>query len=258
LQNCQSCGYKKWLKTGKRQKDGRRLYKCGNPLCGHEEPEDFPFERPRPQILYLDVEASLTELYGSFGLKVRGEYLNPKLVEHPFYIICWSAMWMGENKIISGCVSPENALIWRDKEIITPLVELMDRADIVAGHGMDAFDVKVINTRILLNDLSQPDDYKTIDTLKIARKKFMLESNTLDYILHVLGLRPKDDMKIEDWIAITQGDKKTLKKMLRYNRNDVRQGAKVLDALKGWDKKYYDYGLRTIKKLPIWYNGSNQ
>jgi hypothetical protein len=250
LQNCPECGYKKWLKTDKKTADDIRIWKCGNVLCEHEQEGDRPFERPKPKILYIDVETSLSELYGNFGLKVRGEHISSKLVKHPFFIICWSAMWMDEKKIYSGCVSLEDALLWQDRYILPPLVELMNRADIVAGHGVDPFDAKVINTRILLNGSEKPEDYKTWDTLKLARKKFRFESNELDYLCRIFGLRPKMPMCIEDWIAITQGDKDTLNKMQEYNKGDVKEGAQVLEKLKGWDNKRWDFGLRAFPKIP--------
>ena len=57
-------------------------------------------------------------------------------------------------------------------------------------------------------------------------------SNTLDEIAQEFGLRPKNGMSEADWIRIAEyGDEKTLAKMLRYNRNDVRIGKGVLESL---------------------------
>lgn len=250
MQNCPKCGFKKWLKTDKKTADGIRIWKCGNIYlpCDHEQEGDRLFERPKPKKLYIDVETSLSEFYGNFGLKVRGEYLSSKLIKHPYIIICWSAMWMDEKKIYSSCISVEDALLWQDRHILPPLIELMNRADIVAGHGIDCFDIKVINTRILLNGGEKPEDYKTLDTLKLARKKFKFESNELDYLCRIFGLRPKLPMNIEDWIAITQGDNETLKRMQKYNKGDVWFGAQVLERIKGWDNKKWDFGLHTFPK----------
>lgn len=212
---------------------------------------DRPYERQKPRILYIDIETSLTDLYGNFGLRVRGEYINPQLVRHPYYIICWSAMWTDTHKLYSECVTPKAALEWTDKDILQPLFDLMDSADVVAGHNVDGFDLKRINTRLKLNGLDKPERYKTIDTLKIARSKFAFESNKLDSICAELGLRPKMDMCLADWIEISEtGNPRTLNKMLRYNKGDVREGAKVLDSLMGWSDKPLDFAARKFPNEP--------
>lgn len=248
MTNCPTCTGKKWIKTGKKQ-DGIRVWKCWR--CGTEVQGDRPFERQLPHILYIDIETSLTDLYGNFGLKVPSKYINPQLVRHPFYIICWSAMWMDTHKIFSGCVSQEAALAWTDKDILEPLFDLMDNADVVAGHNVDRFDILRINTRLKLNGFDKPDKFKTMDTLKIARSKFAFESNRLDYICLALGFRPKMDMSLADWIEIAEtGNPKILNKMQKYNKGDVREGANVLDSFMGWSDKPLDFAARTLSSEP--------
>ena len=248
MQNCPQCFGKKWLKTSKKQ-DGVRVWKCWR--CGREVTGDRQYERQKPRVLYIDIETSLTDIYGNFGLKVRGEYINPRMIRHPYFIICWSAMWMDTHKLYSGCVTQQAALEWTDKDILLPLFDLMDKADIVAGHNVDGYDVKRINTRLKLNGFEKPEKFKTIDTLKIARAKFAFESNKLDHISQILGLRPKDDMCIEDWIEISEtGNKKILKKMLHYNHGDVITGAKVLESFEDWSDKPLDFAARTFPNEP--------
>src|SRR5690349_20512302 len=114
----------------------------------------------------------------------------------------------------------------------------MESADIIAGHNVDRYDVKRSNTRFLLNGLEPVVDKKTLDTLKIARSKFAFESNKLDYISQRLGFRGKDEIHNSDWLKIvTTGDEKTLAKVLRYNRGDVRNGKNVLEKLMKYSGK---------------------
>ena len=248
MQNCPNCGGKKWLKTDKKSEDGIRYWRCFR--CPTVVLGDRPFERQLPRTLYIDVETSLTDLYGSFGLKVHGEYLNPQLVRHPFYIICWSAMWIDTHKLYSRCVTQEAALAWTDKDILRPLFDLMDMADVVAGHNVN-FDIKKINMRLLKNGFDKPEKFKTIDTLKIARSKFAFESNRLDDICIELGFRPKIDMCLADWIEIKEtGNPCILRKMQKYNKQDVTEGAKVLESLMGWSDKPLDFAARIFPKEP--------
>ena len=232
MQNCLRCGFKQWIKSGKMDKETNQpIWNCGR--CGNPQSGDLPFIRQKPRELYLDVETSLTEIIGNFGGKVVGEYINPKLIGRPFFIICWSALWTDHpKKVYSGCVTSEEALAYSDKNIMAPLWDLMDRADIICGHNIKSFDDKVINTRFKVNGFADPLPSKRIDTLKIARRKYRFERNSLDYLCGLFGIKQKKQMGIEDWIAIKNGDGKTLQKMLSYNRGDVRNGAELLELLR--------------------------
>jgi hypothetical protein len=246
--NCPRCFFRKWLKTGKRNKQGIQYFKCGR--CGKVQLGDLPFERSKPKILYIDIETSLTGIRGNFGTKVRGEYINPSMIKHKHYIICWSALWVGTKKIYSACVTQEDALAFTDRNIMWPLWDLIDSADIVAGHNINKFDLPDIHTSFLCNGMPKPSDVKTYDTLPMARKK-RFESNTLNYLFKLFGLPCKDKMTMDDWLAIEEtGDPKTLKKMLKYNRGDVRNGAKVLEILLGYTPPPAEYGQVNIKKEP--------
>jgi len=246
MQNCLRCGFKGWRKTGK-VKSGQNVYKCGR--CGAEKAEDAPFIRTPPKELYLDIETSLTEIRGNFGTRVRGEYIHPNMIGRPYFIICWSAQWTDKNKTYSACVTQDEALAYTDKNIIAPLWDLMNRADIIAGHNIDKFDAKKINTRFKINGFDNPLPYKTIDTLKLARKTYSFESNTLDYLFRVFGIKRKDKMCDDDWLAIKEtGDPKTLRKMQRYNKGDVKGGVEVLRILRGTEKP--DFGMTKLRSDP--------
>lgn len=246
--NCPRCYGKKWLKTGK-YKDGLRLWRCWR--CGTEMQGDKPFERQEKRVLYLDIETSLTDLYGNFGLKVQGEWIGHKMVRKPFFIICWSAMIVGKSKVYSGCVTKDEALARSDKNILAPLWDLMDSADIIAGHNSDQFDIPRITGRFLVNGFGRLEKFRTYDTKKMARKhKF--ESNSLDSLCRLFGIGTKDKMDIDDWIAIQEtGDEKALKKMLKYNRGDVRHGVEIFNILQRWHEWPNDYGARRFAKEPL-------
>ena len=259
MENCEVCTGKKWFshidqKTGLQRKhhiklaDGTeydlRIWRCWR--CGHIQEETAPFiplgYRTTANILYIDLEVSKSMMF-NYGLRVPSGYINPDDLIKPFYIICWVASYMGQDKVFSGCVTQEQALAWDDGEILAPLRELVDSADIIAGHNVDAFDVKKLNTRLLLNGIEPVTGKKTLDTLKMARSKFAFESNRLDYISQKLGLRPKDHIDNRDWLKIvTTGDAPTLKKILKYCRKDVSIGKDVLDRLMKYSGKRTDYG----------------
>lgn len=266
------CGGKKWFahidrKTGLQRKhhiktvDGieydLRIWKCWR--CGWIQEEIAPFipllYRTTANILYLDLEVSKS-LYFNYGSRVQSQYLSTEDLFKPRYIICWAASYVGTDKVWSECVTPKEARKWSDARILPRLQELMDSADILAGHNLDRFDIKHANARFILNDLEPVISKKTLDTLKIARSKFAFESNKLDYISQVLGFRPKDDIRNSDWLKIvTTGDEKTLKKVNRYCKNDVVNGKAVLERLMKYSGKRTNYGAQSLDGVSAWMKG---
>lgn len=263
MQNCEVCGGKKWFshvdkKTGLQRKhhittaDGveydLRIWKCWR--CGNIQEDVMPFipleYRTTANILYIDIEVSKS-LYFSYGARVPSTYLNTDDLFRERYIISWAASYVGSDTVWSDCVTKKEALKWSDARILPRLLELMQSADILAGHNYDRFDHKHINARLLLNGLEPVTDKKTLDTLKIARSKFSFESNKLDFISQRLGFRPKDDIRNSDWLkVVTTGDEKTLKKILKYNKGDVRNGKSVLERLMKYSGKRSYYGSNTF------------
>ncbi len=252
MQNCENCFGKKWFakvdpKTGLQVKnrEGKLLWRCWR--CGHVQTEPSVNFLPRTvrtdaNILYIDTEISKSQYY-NYGAKVPSKYLRIDDISHEYYMICWSASYVGSDKVFSDCVSPKEAKGWTDTGILKKLRDLMASADIIAGHNVDAYDIKRINTRLLLNGLEPVIGKKTLDTLKIARQKFTFESNKLDYISQRLGFRPKDDITNEDWLRIVKtGDKDTLQKVDTYCQGDVINGKSVLEVLRKYAGKRADYG----------------
>ena len=254
MTNCPDCFGKKWLakidkRTGLQIKDGqgRKLFFCFR--CGRVVAEEINSFLPthlrlKANVLYFDLEVSLSQYY-NYGARVPNKFLSPDNLIRPYFIICWSAGYMHSRTIWSDCVTAEEALAGDDSRILPRLQELMASADILAGHNVDAYDVKRANTRLLLTGGEPVIGKKTFDTLKIARSKFAFESNRLGDICAALGLRGKDGVTGDDWRAIMRGDEKPLRKVARYNARDVRAGKAVLGVLQKYSGKKVDYG--TVK-----------
>lgn len=239
MQNCRRCGFKKWLKPAKDEKRYEwvrghrvRVWLCGK--CQQLQAEEPPFIALEPKILYVDIESSLVKTL-SWGLHVPSKYINPALLLQPEFIITWAASWVGERQVYSGSVTGRQAKHGNDKQCLKELWKLIDDADLVAAHNGDRFDVKKINTRFLLNGYEKPRTFRTLDTLKMARKYFSFQSNKLEFISLSLGFNPKKDMELDDWIQICMnGDEERIEKMRKYNIGDVREGKKVLEKFLPW------------------------
>jgi hypothetical protein len=265
LRNCKICGGKRWYavidkSTGlqKSDKEGRLLYSCfRNPKHIQAEEHAYPTltDRGNVNVLYFDLEVSKS-LYYNYGRKVHSGYLNGKDLVHEYFIISWAASYMNSNKVFSACVTPQQALSWTDKEILAPLHDLLSSADIVTGHNVDAFDMKKINTRFISNGFAPILDREgkkpkpSVDSLKIARTRFAFEDNGLDALCKKFGIKGKDKITDDDWRRILQiGDEKTLKKIDKYCRGDVKNGKELLKIFIPYSGKNYDYGaLKALSK----------
>ncbi len=172
------------------------------------------------RILIFDIETS--QLVAKLWSLRNNDYVNPERVLKDWMIICWSAKWLFDDKILSDKLTPAEAKRGDDKRVTRSLWKLLNEADIVVAHNGDRFDIKKVNARFLKYGLGHPNYYKSIDTLKVARKEFALTSNKLDYICKYLGIDAKIDTGgIALWDAAEDGDQKALDKMSRYCDNDV-------------------------------------
>jgi hypothetical protein len=240
----------------KTTKDGRLLYRCFR-NSKHIQAEEYPFppvtERAKPNVLYFDLEISKS-LYYSYGRRVHGEYLRSADLVHEYFVICWAASYVDGSKVFSACVTPEQARNWTDAEILAPLHDLMSAAEVVAGHNVNAFDLKKINTRFISNGWQpitgrEGMKKKTVDTLTIARTKFAFESNELDFLCQKFGINGKDKITDDDWREILKtGDQKTLDKINKYCRGDVRNGKKLYNILAPFAGNKVDWGALVTTK----------
>ena len=90
-------------------------------------------------------------------------------------------------------------------------------------HNCDRYDTKFIMARALKHNISVLPKYQSTDTLKLAKKHFMLNSNKLDYIAQYLGIGHKTKHRgLEMWDdIILRNDSKALEEMIEYNVQDV-------------------------------------
>lgn len=187
------------------------------------------------KVLIFDIETapSLGWVWGKFEQDVIS-------FEQHWYILSFAAKWLGSNKIINYALpdfpgyskNKEN-----DKQLVEKLWSLMDEADIIIAHNGDKFDIKKSNARFLVHGLNPPSPYKTIDTLKIARKYFAFDSNRLDDLGKILGVGEKVSTGgFKLWEECMQGNKKAWAKMKKYNKQDVLLLEKVYLRLRSWLK----------------------
>ena len=184
----------------------------------------------KPNILLFDIETRpiLGYVWGLYEQDVIA-------VKEHTSIMCFAYKWVGEKIQVKGLIDCKNKK--SDKELIEDLWELFDKADIIIAQNGDNFDIKKVNTRFAFYKFSPPSPYKTIDTLKQARKHFGFESNKLDDLGEFLGLGRKVKHEgFEMWIGCIAGKRKWWDKMKQYNLQDVKLLERVYLRLRPYIK----------------------
>lgn len=176
-------------------------------------------KKPKARVLYLDIENSPNLSY------TWGKYEQDVIeFEKEWYVMSFAYKW-NEEKTKVRCLADYATYgldTEDDGELVREVWELLDQADIVIGHNIDRFDLRKLNTRFLYHNLGLPSSYKTVDTLKIARKMFMLNSNKLDHLAKYLGVGAKVDTGgFGLWLQCMKGDLKAWAMMKKYNAHDV-------------------------------------
>jgi len=187
-----------------------------------------------PKILFLDIETApnLSYVWGQYEQNVIAH-------EREWYLLCVGYRWYGKKK--TQCVAlPDFEKEYKrdpedDSRLAQVMWELVDSADIIIGHNGDRFDLRKLNARFLAHDFPPPRSYKTIDTLKVARKYFMLNSNKLGDIGQYLNLGGKEDTGgFKTWAGCMRGEPAAWRTMIKYCKKDVDLLIDVYERLKPW------------------------
>lgn len=198
------------------------------------------------KVLFLDIETA-PNLGWTWGKYEQ----NVIKFEKEKYMLCFTAKWADSNKLICRSIfdypnykaNPES-----DKDLVRELWDLVDEADIIIAHNGDAFDIKNTNARFICNGLGPPSPYRTIDTLKLAKKYFAFNSNKLNDLGTVLGLGNKlSTGGFQLWLDCMAGKKVAWTKMKNYNKQDVILLEKVYNSLKRWMTNHPNIAINVTK-----------
>jgi len=111
--------------------------------------------------------------------------------------------------------------VYDDSELLKAFSKIMNEADFTVAHYGDKFDMRLFNARVLRAGLEPVAPTKQIDTWRLAKRHFKLQSNKLDHLGHVLGIGKKIQTSKGLWIRCAQGERDAIEEMATYNRQDV-------------------------------------
>lgn len=201
-----------------------------------------------PKILLLDIETA--PCLGNFW-RMWDEVRNIDQILVDWYILTVGYKWLGgapeDTKVIALRDYPGyRPGIENDLKLMKDVHELLNQAEYVIAHNGDKFDVKKMNTRMLLNELPPPTPYRSIDTNKIAKRIFGFTSNKLDYLARVLlGERKLKHDGLPLWQSVVRGEDAGWETMIEYNRQDVELLERVYLKLRAWDHMHPNMNLTT-------------
>lgn len=197
-------------------------------------------------------------------------------VKSDWYILAWSAKWLGD---------PPSKIMYQDQrkaknleddsEILKGIWKLLDEADIIITQNGKHFDAKKLNARFVLNGMKPPSSYKHIDTKQIASRYFGFTSNKLEYMTEKLCKKYKKSKHkkfagFELWQQCLAGNRAAWKEMETYNKYDVLSLEELYTKLMPWDQTinfalYYDEeakvcacGSRSFKKNGYCYTSAGK
>lgn len=184
------------------------------------------------KILIIDIETS--PIMGKVW-SLWKQNVSLDQIEDDWYIMSYSAKWLGEKDVIYNDCRND---IGNDWTLLRELHKLLDEADIVIAHNGDKFDIPKINARFILNGFKPPAPYKTIDTVKVAKKHFNFTSNKLAYLTNKLT----EDKKLDHakyagfklWNECMDGNTDAWDEMEEYNRMDVISLEELYIELRPW------------------------
>jgi len=211
--------------------------------------EDTPKIR-LPKVLIFDIETSPLQAYVFQKSVWKGNVGSDQVISE-WFMLTWSAKWLFGDQIMTDRLTGKEAKNEDDSRIVKSLWKLFDESDIVIAHNGDSFDVPNMNTRFVVNGLTPPSPYQTIDTKVVAKKQFGFTHNSLNGLAKFFGLPEKKETDFELWKKCVEGDEKALAYMQEYNIGDVETLEELYVILRPWIKGHPNLGLYVESTEPV-------
>lgn len=194
----------------------------------------------KPKVILFDIETSLMINY-TFTL--WPDNIGTNNIHQDWFVIsaCWKEL--GKKKVHSISINDfKRKSATDDSVVVKTLRDALSEADIVIGHNSDKFDIKKLNTRLMVNRLQPLEKVIQIDTLKEIKKIASFSSNRLDYLCQVLLGVGKAKTSEGLWVRATNGDKASVNEMVKYNKVDVVRLEELYLIMKPYMKSHPHVG----------------
>lgn len=185
------------------------------------------------KILLLDIETAPNRAY--FWGKTWNVNINPDWIDADGYVLCWTAKWLDDDKVIFHRIKNKN-----HKSLLDPIHRLLNEAHAVIHYNGTAFDIPTLQSAFLTNGFKPPSPYKQIDLLLTIRGGFNFPNNKLNYISKRLDLgeKIKHEGGPQLWLDCMKDKPEAWAKMEEYNRRDVELLEKLYLEVRPWIKQH--------------------
>lgn len=163
----------------------------------------------KPKIMFFDIEV-LSSMDADCGS-----------------ICCFSYKYKGNKNVSTFSISDYSTYeddIFDDLELCKDIKHVLEEADVIIGHNSKGFDLKYINTRLMLHGLHPVMHKAHIDTYHdIARHHLKVRSRKLGTLARTFNLPvQKGFMDFpKDWNNVIVRKRGAMQKMIKYNKDDV-------------------------------------
>lgn len=182
----------------------------------------YPKEGTHIKILLYDIETS-HNLVAAFRL--YEDYTPPENVIQERFVISVAWKWLGEKKTHVVSVLDDPKLFkqdpFNDLHVLKTFHQVLSEADVIVAHNGDKYDIRFLEARMLIQGLDPLPPINKVDTLKVAKKRFLFNSNKLDYLGKILGVGRKIHTSNRLWLGVLKADPVAIQKMADYNKGDV-------------------------------------
>tara|TARA_R110000787_G_scaffold5761_2_gene20739 strand:- start:28851 stop:29642 length:792 start_codon:yes stop_codon:yes gene_type:complete len=191
------------------------------------------------KLTFIDIETSPNR--GTFwrpGYKIN---LSADNVEQERVIL--SAAWAHDDNEVHYT----DALEWKkapkdspykweldDSQICKDIFAGLEESTVMVHHNGNSFDMPWINGRCLINGLPTLPPFRNIDTYRVAKRQYNLNSYRLDYITKLLGVSEEGKLhtNYQLWLDVMAGKKEAYDYMVKYNIEDVELLRDVYNKLR--------------------------
>jgi DNA polymerase elongation subunit (family B) len=154
-------------------------------------------------------------------------------------MLSFAYKYLGEREVT--CVTREGQKT--DRQLIKKLHKVLKTADVIVAHNGDKFDIRKTNTRTVKHNFLPPKRVPSVDTLKVAKRYFSFNGNSLEELCEFLGFGKKAKHPgFPMWEGCMVDDPKSWKQMAHYNSKDVRLLEKVYKRFLPWIQNHPHVG----------------
>lgn len=193
-------------------------------------------EARKPKIVTLDIETAPLESYhwGLWDQNIGLEQINTE-----WTILSFSAKWLGKPRVhYYDTGGRGKSKVRDDYDLLKRLWDILNTADIVVAQNGQAFDIKKINSRLLMMGFRPYSPIKIIDTMLVAKKHFAFTSNKLKWMSKHLTVTEKSEHKkfpgFELWLECLKDNPEAWAEMRKYNCIDTRATEELYLKVRPW------------------------